>query len=218
MNSKYFDDKPLFLEPQVTQYGGNMVMTNVQKSTKTKYLNVDTRFAHDVNPLTLEYMMMFPERITNIKSIKVRQMELPLSFYNISACLGNNRFQLVDSDGAHEFIIPDGNYTLDQLQDAVNHCIESFGLYFTLGNCFTNVFCTRTTNAILVWWSDVVPCSIKMQLGWALGFRKSSTMIQASNALITTFPTVKRSVGVNMFALVAPTGACISCQNKGKGI
>ena len=42
--SKYFDQTNMFLEPDVTQHGSHMVMTNVVKPTKTKYLTLDTRF------------------------------------------------------------------------------------------------------------------------------------------------------------------------------
>jgi len=45
--SQYFDNKDMFLEPSVKQYGNHMVMTNVQKPTKVKYYNLDTRFRDD---------------------------------------------------------------------------------------------------------------------------------------------------------------------------
>ena len=47
--SNYFDNKDNFLEPNVTQYGSHMVMTNVHKSSKTKYINIDTRFSDEYN-------------------------------------------------------------------------------------------------------------------------------------------------------------------------
>ena len=43
--SQYFDKNNLFLEPKVKQYGSHMVMSNVNKPTKTKYVNVDTKFS-----------------------------------------------------------------------------------------------------------------------------------------------------------------------------
>ena len=42
--SNYFDNKDLFVGPKTNQYGGHMVMTNVVKERKKKYINVDTRF------------------------------------------------------------------------------------------------------------------------------------------------------------------------------
>ena len=34
----------LFLEPRITEQGNHMVMTNVQKQDKVKYVNVDSKF------------------------------------------------------------------------------------------------------------------------------------------------------------------------------
>ena len=38
--SQYFDQKNVFVEPQVTQYGSHMVMTDVAKAEKLKYLTI----------------------------------------------------------------------------------------------------------------------------------------------------------------------------------
>ena len=59
--SKYMDNKSMFLEPTVSQYGSRMVMTNVSKPTKTKYWNIDTQFSSDYtssNPT--EYNISLP--------------------------------------------------------------------------------------------------------------------------------------------------------------
>ena len=47
--SNYFENRDLFLEPKVNQYGSHMVMTNVHKQNKTKYINIDTTFRDEYN-------------------------------------------------------------------------------------------------------------------------------------------------------------------------
>ena len=47
--SSYFDQKELFVGPQVNQYGSHMIMTDVKKEKKTKYVNLDTRFRDEYN-------------------------------------------------------------------------------------------------------------------------------------------------------------------------
>jgi hypothetical protein len=37
--TELFDNKELFLQPKTTQHGSHMVMTNVAKQQKTKYIN-----------------------------------------------------------------------------------------------------------------------------------------------------------------------------------
>ena len=79
--SKYMDNKRMFLEPSVSQYGSRMVMTNVNKPTKTKYWNIDTQFCNDYNSLnSTEYNISLPEPINDVKSIKVKDVQIPITF------------------------------------------------------------------------------------------------------------------------------------------
>ena len=68
--SKYFDQKNLFLEPQVDQYGSHMIMTDVAREKKIKYLTVDTRFRDYYDTSTIaNYNISLPERINSVKSM-----------------------------------------------------------------------------------------------------------------------------------------------------
>ena len=88
----------LFRQPKVTQHNDHMVMTNVYKESKTKHWNIDTRFRDDYDHYTQltsgtqipSYTFTLPQSINDVKSIKVDNAEIPLSFYNISAAIGNN--------------------------------------------------------------------------------------------------------------------------------
>ena len=145
--SQYFDKSELFLEPKVKQYGSHMVMSNVHKPTKTKYVNIDTKFSDDYNSTcsVTNYNITLPERINDVKSISVTNIELPMSFYNISSALGNNSFKmtnlevdttlpyLIDLSNGYvndnnQFVdiitIPDGYYTIDTLKSVINSLID----------------------------------------------------------------------------------------------
>lgn len=143
--SQYFDKSELFLEPKVTQYGSHMVMSNVHKPTKTKYVNVDTKFSDEYNDFSVaNYNITLPERINDVKSLTVTNLELPMSFYNISSALGNNSFQItnndidptipyltqlstgsiVDGKFVDTIVIPDGYYTIDELKTTINSQID----------------------------------------------------------------------------------------------
>jgi len=72
----YFDNKELFAGPKVSQYGSHMVMTNVTKTPKMKYVNIDTKFRDEYNTdFTTDYNISLPERITDVRSISVVNME-----------------------------------------------------------------------------------------------------------------------------------------------
>jgi len=144
--SQYFDKNNLFLEPKVKQYGSHMVMSNVNKPTKTKYVNVDTKFSDEYNNfMVANYNITLPERINDVKSLTVANVELPMSFYNISSALGNNSFQITNlevvttapyltqlSTGSinsnNQFVdtivIPDGYYTISELKTTINSQID----------------------------------------------------------------------------------------------
>ena len=95
--SKYLDNKELFLGATTTQYGNHMVMTNVMKPGKTKYINIDTRFREDYDMNTLSKQnVSLPERYTDVRSISVVSAEIPMSYYNISSALGNNAFKVTE--------------------------------------------------------------------------------------------------------------------------
>lgn len=145
--SQYFDKSELFLEPKVKQYGSHMVMSNVHKPTKTKYVNIDTKFSDDYNSTcsVANYNITLPERINDVKSITVTNLELPMTFYNISSALGNNSFKMTNLDvdttlpylinlssgyinENNQFVdiitIPDGYYTIDRLKSVINSQID----------------------------------------------------------------------------------------------
>ena len=56
--SSYFDNKQLFSGTTVNQYGSHMVMDNVMKERKTKYVNIDTKFRDEYN----YNLVLFEER------------------------------------------------------------------------------------------------------------------------------------------------------------
>ena len=115
--SQYFDEKNLFLEPQITQHGSHMVMTDVAKPTKYKYLTVDTRFRDQYDTSNIaNYNVSLPERVNSIRSMTVKSIELPISYYNISSQLGNNSFQLINTSSSTSSSIVSKTIILDSKQ------------------------------------------------------------------------------------------------------
>ena len=172
--SQYFDKNNMFLDPKVKQYGSHMVMSNVNKPTKTKYVNVDTKFSDEYNNFSVaNYNITLPERINDVKSLTVATMELPMSFYNISSSLGNNSFQITNlevvttlpyltqlSTGSinsnNQFVdtivIPDGYYTITELKTTINSQIDKIKRIPTN----TNGNIVVDDNAVIVYESDGV--------------------------------------------------------------
>ena len=70
--SNYFDGKQLFTEPKVTQYGSHMVMTNVNRPLKRKYINIDTRNRDEYSNISMANCnITLPEVISHLASWSV---------------------------------------------------------------------------------------------------------------------------------------------------
>ena len=96
----------------------------------TKCLNIDTRFRSSlVNTQSSDFTFQLSSKLNKIVSMELSNIEMPLTFYGISAANGNNflyirvcflntELQLIEAEKV--FILPDGNYTPIQLIDKLN--------------------------------------------------------------------------------------------------
>lgn len=202
----YNNDSGLFLDPKVSQHGSNMVMTNVSKPTKTKFLNIDTNFSEDLVHNNTNYnktdifSFTIPEKITDVKTVKVANAEIPYSFYSIATSLGNNFFKVTTSTDNTESIITidDETYEPNTLIAEINTVLASKNILLTATNVnghtvFTNTHSTATYTIHF----DINTHGIndkylfKSKLGWILGFRVQNVELAPSatarsNSIIDT--------------------------------
>lgn len=189
--SNYLDNNELFLEPKTTQYGGHMVMTNVIKPTKKKFINIDTRFRDEYNTSSVvNYNITLPERITEVKTIRVTNIEVPNSIYNISSIIGNNTLTLIKTTNgfiSDTIVIPDGNYTptslLNLIYAELNTTFEGgISVSEINGKCkFINATPDSYTIDFSIDENGNFDKSIpRSKLGWVLGFRNITYDIKGS--------------------------------------
>ena len=203
--SEYFDNKNLFMSPKTTQHGSHMIMTDVSKQTKQKYINIDTRFRDEYNYLNssttpinrgyntvANYNITLPDKYNDVKTLSVTNIEIPVTYYNISANLGNNYFKITNktTSAIKMVTISDGSYTAATLQTAINNALTG------LGSPYTSLSITLNQNGISTFiLSNVGPppsllldfdtdanggfdkFNLKFKLGWLLGFRTPSFTI-----------------------------------------
>ena len=203
--SKYDDGKSLFLSPKVAQYDGHMVMTNVARPTKTKYVSIDTSYRDNYSAYDASSgaacVITLPERITEVKTIKVRSIEIPNSIYNISSSIGNNCFQISSGATSAMVIIPDGQYTASSISTQINTSIQALSTLafrnlqhsITAGNKST--FTIASGGALTVSFAvlsngSTEAANLNRKLGWSLGFRNTSYTIstsQTSEAILNIY-------------------------------
>lgn len=200
--SQYFDNKDLFLSPNTKQYGSHMVMTNVHKETKKKYVNIDTRFRDDYSYSQLaNYTITLPERITDAKSIYITNVEIPDVLYNVSAVQKNSSLVLtnIGNNNKYTITVPDNRYaTIAALHSALNTKLQSItgdsNISISL-NSSNKSKIISTTNTYTI--NFAVDASgnfdkslFNSKLGWLLGFRNINYTVNSSGITAEALPDV----------------------------
>jgi hypothetical protein len=101
----------------------------------TKCVNIDTRFRDSINTTqSSDFNIQLTTRFNKVVSMELSALEMPLTFYGISASNGNNYLYLkvtyIDNkfpdciiDAEKVFIIPDGNYNPNDFIDTINQIL-----------------------------------------------------------------------------------------------
>ena len=212
--SEYFDNKNTFMAPNVSQHGAHMVMTNVMKPTKIKYLNLDTKFCDEyvnnrTNPTNpnynlASYTFTLPERITDVKSMKVENIQIPMTFYNISAALDNNYFSVswastatynasITYTNSAIIVIPDGVYDAAGISTAINTQLTNnttlnAKLTYVQSSNMSNFYAATGSNNLQFKIDFAVSVTgsfdkfnVKSKLGWILGYRNITYVIKPNS-------------------------------------
>lgn len=186
--------KELFLEPSVQQYGGNMVMTNVVKPKKKKFLNIDTKYRDDnlaySSTSVANFNLTLTERLTNVREISIRNIEFPMTIYNISNELGNNYFKITDlsNSQSHVVEIAPGQYNEVGLALEINAKINAIGgtfalLQVSIISYHTSIYLHSATSRTFSLDFAVNRDGshdrfhFKRKLGWLLGYRLPSYVV-----------------------------------------
>lgn len=198
-----FSNRDMFMEPRTTQYGSHMVMTNVRKTNKSKYISLDTKYRDDFSySQSINYNITLPEKINDVKTMKVHSVEIPGSLLNVSSALGNNSFQLTSNGNVATITVPDGQYSEATLQSIIQTQINASGsdtsdLLIDISNQDMGYVTKLNSSSadISVDFSVRDGCQEQLDsqnfttsLGWTLGFREPTlditTLTTTSTSLL----------------------------------
>jgi hypothetical protein len=91
-------------------------------------INIDTRFRENYyKTLSANFHVDLPLRLTNVVSLQLAAMELPITFFTISKIFQNNFFAIISGDEQLVITIPDGNYDYLALQNYINTFLSESG-------------------------------------------------------------------------------------------
>lgn len=205
--SKYFDTQKLsFMAPEIKESDRHLVMTNVHKDVHTKYVNIDTRFQdHYRDDRYTDIKCALPQSIINVQSLRVTNIELPISFYNFSLQRKNTFFVVENSSGTRmRILLDDGNYDFSTLtgeindklvngEDIDNQVLGITDLSLTIDSITQKIKIrnTSTTESYTLHfdvdeYGKTDRNNFKSKLGWALGFRSPSYVLNAGTAQTPT--------------------------------
>ena len=132
-------------------------------------INIDTRFRENYyTSKASNFHVDLPLRMTQVVSMQLSAMELPMTFYVISQVFGNNFFVLeILNEAPLVVIIPDGNYDYLALQNYINNY-----LFNSTIAAYKNIQCIGDINTPLG--SGPAAGSGKMIFGSLLGTQQFS--------------------------------------------
>lgn len=170
------------------------VLNPLKKKTSRLNLNIDTRFRENYfGTLSTNFNLTLPMNLTNILSLQLSAIEIPLNFYVVSRAANNYFFTILVNEEKQVIFIPDGNYTIAGVLSVINTELDSFGAPFN-GIFFQQDLVNGSgSNQILVGikdtyiGTDITSLSLDFQankeggqdrstplplkFGWLLGFR-----------------------------------------------
>jgi hypothetical protein len=166
------------------------------KNTIKRLINIDSQYI----PLNIknpyEYVYKLSEKLVNVVSLELINIQIPVTMYNIEASQGNNYF-FVDSSLVE---ISDGNYSLPSLVDAIHTKLTAQGINIDViintitGKC---VFTNHTGSHVIDFYDDSMETTkINFCLGWILGFRNYIVDVNDNPSLSYTITTTLTSESV----------------------
>jgi hypothetical protein len=150
------------------------------KNTIKRLINIDSQYI----PLnaTSSYVFKLTEKLVNVVSIELTNLQIPMTFYNIESRQGNNFFYIYpygQIGNLKTIEISDGNYSLETLIPAVHTAVRSqFGdISFSIDSLSGKTTFTSTSRYTIEFYEDSMTETTKINhcLGWILGFHKTPT-------------------------------------------
>lgn len=187
--SYYYD----VLEPTVQQQGSHMIMKGVSKPLREKIVNIDTKYRnnYDYNDY-VSINMVFGEKLSEIRSMEVVSIDIPITFYNIYAnndcnTNGNNYLRIKNGGTSKILTLTPNYYTNSSLTTEINTQLNNLSLATDISYSIVNnksYFKSNTSTYSLATNVDICGNNYELNnqnnLGWVLGFRDTSYNLTTS--------------------------------------
>ena len=191
------------------------------KNTVKRLINLDSQYRPTIYPYTYQesletnYISNLTEKLVNVVSIQLENIQIPFTFYNIEERQGNNFFYVSLNDTESKVVLPDGQYNMVSLLTQINDNLETvYGankLNFDIDDVLdvsgtsgcktgkTTLTNEDPSNNYTFTFYDSLDCSneytkFNNNIGWILGFRNytkineeivSEYIVTSNNSIIS---------------------------------
>lgn len=159
----------------------------LKRITTKKLLHLDSSFRDNLyyNQNRASFRYTLPQAINDVVSIKLKTINIPNSWYQISDIEETNVFTIQDINGSgYDITLPNGNYTSIELKDYINNELSNINDlsnieldYDTKKNKY--IFKKITGNNFTLIFRDDSVINFEKTLGWIMGFRMSNYIEQS---------------------------------------
>jgi len=147
------------------------------KNTINRLINIDSQYIP--LPSNSSYIFKLTEKLVNVVSIELINLQIPMTFYNIEDRQGNNFFYIYPEGSENDPMlidISDGNYTIETLITTINNKIDTMNIdvSFSINPINGKTIITSTQKYWIDFYEDSMTETTKINhcLGWILGFHK----------------------------------------------
>lgn len=190
-----------FLSPMLVEADEHMVMSSVKKPTRRRPVCVDRRLAYSVSDTHSSFSVRLPQKVADVRSVKVHSLEVPVLFPCFSAARGNTSFAMsfVDADAAPAVAyisLPDTICfeSAAALATALDSAMSGYGIRADVSPATQRVVFTNTSTTAsefelhfsVVNGVERAPADLPQSLGWLLGFRVPAVKLLVTAQSSTT--------------------------------
>lgn len=105
----------------------DVVIPPIQRTEIKRLLCIDSLFRpHYEGTNSSDFIYFMPDYTKNVTSLKILSVELPSSWYLFSEESMNSTFYVKIGDDTEPFVIPDGNYTAEEIYVQLNTLFDDF--------------------------------------------------------------------------------------------
>jgi hypothetical protein len=170
-----------------------MIMKGVSKPLKEKIVNIDTKYRIDYDYTSYASAnMVFGEKLSEVRSMEVVSIDIPITFYNIFAnndCqqTGNNYVRIKNGGSSKILTLTPNYYTDLSFVAEINTQLQNLSLSSDISYSIVNnksLFKSKVTTYSFATNVDmcgnVYELNNQNNLGWVMGFRDTSYNLTTS--------------------------------------